>query len=1172
MPKANITPFFLDKIMSTVSPGKEAVAEAVTKASIADNGATETGAAARVNDTNNTNNTNNTSNSSDCAATLPNNNHKALKASDSLDSLESSSQQCENATIQQDSLDTQDSQNVDNKDQNDDNNLIASSSLNEKDTKQEAPESPKSVQDSENNAVAVNPKTNDLNLENQKDFDSLNVSTNKPLALIPKQQQPEQVDQTESKTMKDPSDPNFELDLGIVSLDQLADQPCINATKEPETQLLPENQLQIDTHLQPEIQPIPLENATNSATTDTLNTLGTTTKPQELQDTQPSVLASVVESVSVHEPASEPSQPSPQSLSSLPSQPSQPQTSKPVLDIEVPDLENPLEIPNQPENVEASNALNALTASNVSTALETSTALLPDATDSFTKPENVVESSDNGSGQLKDSVDDNLKSETEEPQKQALDMVNSESLGGRLADDTLNTTATTVTSISTTNDSNQDLSKNEGVTKDLDSIKSASLPTINTNDLEDKTVVESLALATSTSISESTSTSTFKPTSASTLISSSTGILDSTNPPKPRKELDLTPSEIILPKSLELDLSKDSPKALIPGPVTGDSQIQIPSTTNIADTVIKDTSIQDTAIPDKPSDSIVGEENVQNVTYHQQTSQQQQPMDVDQIYINVSQQALDVGQQVMNVQEQGDVELPESSSKGFFEALEGLNLKDFNKEFKDLDTQMKDFDKFDGLNFKDFKDFDKLDHSLLSAKLPESLDAMEDMDMANVDSHPDSNADISIHDTPLSDIPGLADVHARLSIPLPDIPNSSNIQLDNNSDNDGNSNNSDALLQFRKNIPIRAQSEALTTTSSNIPKIDTNLQAVSASVPHSPTIPLPQLEDFKILQDLQQSLPLSTTLSTSTATPELPLDEILANKDLSTSTLQGKPDSNNINNTSDTNLNHISNDGLANTTSELVYDETTEQPAYQLSNSVAPMLAPGNTGTMTPGAFSQSPSLLPTDSASGGGGVVAGGNSGDDQFNKRIDSFKSTSPYQIHSPRFSRSISDKSSTLQAINALNLVTGNKNGADGGNDNNNNGTVDNETNLTDTDGLSGLTSLQGILPVTSFRNNPNNDTDAGDDNVPRVSAYARLDFSTFIFYVQTLQVILGRSGNNNAQSIVDIDLGPIKAISRKHAKIFYNFGTQRFELSVLGRNGAFVDDDFVELGSTVPLKDG
>jgi hypothetical protein len=93
----------------------------------------------------------------------------------------------------------------------------------------------------------------------------------------------------------------------------------------------------------------------------------------------------------------------------------------------------------------------------------------------------------------------------------------------------------------------------------------------------------------------------------------------------------------------------------------------------------------------------------------------------------------------------------------------------------------------------------------------------------------------------------------------------------------------------------------------------------------------------------------------------------------------------------------------------------------------------------------------------------------------------------------------------------------------------------------------------------------------DEAPRVSAYARLDFPSFTFYVQTLQVSLGRSAEKGS-GMVDVDLGPVKAISRRHAKIFYNFGTQRFELSVLGRNGAFVDDAFVDTGSTVPLQNG
>lgn len=91
--------------------------------------------------------------------------------------------------------------------------------------------------------------------------------------------------------------------------------------------------------------------------------------------------------------------------------------------------------------------------------------------------------------------------------------------------------------------------------------------------------------------------------------------------------------------------------------------------------------------------------------------------------------------------------------------------------------------------------------------------------------------------------------------------------------------------------------------------------------------------------------------------------------------------------------------------------------------------------------------------------------------------------------------------------------------------------------------------------------------------QIQAYAMLDFDSFTFYVQTMQIILGRmvDGNGGSDSL-DIHLGSQKAISRRHAKIFYNFGNQRFELSVLGRNGAFVDEAFVEKGVTVPLHHG
>ncbi|KAL8693781.1 MAG: hypothetical protein Q9224_003691, partial [Gallowayella concinna] len=47
---------------------------------------------------------------------------------------------------------------------------------------------------------------------------------------------------------------------------------------------------------------------------------------------------------------------------------------------------------------------------------------------------------------------------------------------------------------------------------------------------------------------------------------------------------------------------------------------------------------------------------------------------------------------------------------------------------------------------------------------------------------------------------------------------------------------------------------------------------------------------------------------------------------------------------------------------------------------------------------------------------------------------------------------------------------------------------------------------------------------------------------------------------------------KSISRKHVKIAFNFEKNLFELTVLGRNGAFVDEEWYAAGETQPLRSG
>ena len=85
---------------------------------------------------------------------------------------------------------------------------------------------------------------------------------------------------------------------------------------------------------------------------------------------------------------------------------------------------------------------------------------------------------------------------------------------------------------------------------------------------------------------------------------------------------------------------------------------------------------------------------------------------------------------------------------------------------------------------------------------------------------------------------------------------------------------------------------------------------------------------------------------------------------------------------------------------------------------------------------------------------------------------------------------------------------------------------------------------------------------------VQAYAKLEGEEYCYYIRTLQVTMGRQMTR--ANTVDIPLGNAKSVSRQHARLFYNFATQRFEIMVFGKNGAFINEQFIERGVTVPLE--
>lgn len=92
-----------------------------------------------------------------------------------------------------------------------------------------------------------------------------------------------------------------------------------------------------------------------------------------------------------------------------------------------------------------------------------------------------------------------------------------------------------------------------------------------------------------------------------------------------------------------------------------------------------------------------------------------------------------------------------------------------------------------------------------------------------------------------------------------------------------------------------------------------------------------------------------------------------------------------------------------------------------------------------------------------------------------------------------------------------------------------------------------------------------------SLEREVGFAKLQGECFEYYMQTYSIILGRNSRRGskdpaaapppeADDSVDLDLGVLGGgmnISRRHARIFYDFHLHRFQLEVLGKNGCLVE---------------
>jgi hypothetical protein len=85
---------------------------------------------------------------------------------------------------------------------------------------------------------------------------------------------------------------------------------------------------------------------------------------------------------------------------------------------------------------------------------------------------------------------------------------------------------------------------------------------------------------------------------------------------------------------------------------------------------------------------------------------------------------------------------------------------------------------------------------------------------------------------------------------------------------------------------------------------------------------------------------------------------------------------------------------------------------------------------------------------------------------------------------------------------------------------------------------------------------------------IRAYAKLQGESFVYYVQTLKITLGR--RVQGFSDVDVDLGPSRTISRVHARIMFDFDSRKFVLYPLGKNGVTVNGENFKPGTEIPLE--
>ncbi len=83
--------------------------------------------------------------------------------------------------------------------------------------------------------------------------------------------------------------------------------------------------------------------------------------------------------------------------------------------------------------------------------------------------------------------------------------------------------------------------------------------------------------------------------------------------------------------------------------------------------------------------------------------------------------------------------------------------------------------------------------------------------------------------------------------------------------------------------------------------------------------------------------------------------------------------------------------------------------------------------------------------------------------------------------------------------------------------------------------------------------------------QTKAYAKICGREWTYYVRTTRITLGRDVDDlqsEPSDSVEIDVGPSKHVSRKHAQIYFDTDEDVWRVAVFGRNGVRLNDDVVK----------